>query len=175
MAYQNTYPPRPLPTTATTTTTTSYPPGIGSHNGQPSNAPLPHQLPLQQLQQQPHQQQQFYPNPYPPSAAPSSAYGQSAHGPEGQMNPGLGPRQQYPPGQNQNQNGANAAGGALMQPRTTAPDDPFKKPYLPPQSQSQSQQYSNGRLLLPCSERAFRSIMCPCLLLSACLSSISPQ
>lgn len=67
------------------------------------------------------QQQQSYPNAYP-------SHVHLTQGPEGQMN--NGPRQQNLPNQN-----SGSAGGT-----TNIPDDPFKKPYLPPK---------HGRLALP--------------------------
>lgn len=166
MAYQTTYGPSPM-----------YHPG----SGQPSNhsaSPFPHQLPPQQHQYQ-HQHQQLYPNAYPQQpSGPVSAYGHSAPGPEGQSN--LGPRQQYPPFQN---NG-NAA-GPLMQPSnnnnpsTMVPDDPFKKPYLPPQKaetprhtpQAQQQFQQNGRLLFPLTVSAYVG----CLTVHVLTSSFIPQ
>lgn len=71
--------------------------------------------------QQSQQQQQSDPNAYP-------SHLQLAQGPEGHLN--NAPRQQNLPNQN-----SSLAGGP-----TNVPDDPFKKPYLPPK---------HGRLAFP--------------------------
>ncbi|KAL2050598.1 hypothetical protein ABVK25_009106 [Lepraria finkii] len=121
MAYQNSYKARPHMYNAGGANAGHFP-------------PTSHQ---QLLHQQ--QQQQFYPNPYPQSAAPFPSYIQ----PQGsQSSASQGPRQQYPSNQNQGNGGT-----PLMPPPSTVPDDPFKKPYLPPQrtSEPQSQYMQNAQ------------------------------
>lgn len=147
----------------------SYGHNINGHNGHngprttyagPTNHaghfPQSHQ---HQHHPQHQQQSHFYPNPYPQSnhsnhsnqsnqsngpspPLPSSSYIHPQPSSEGQTYQPQ--RQQYGPNQIQMQVQNHNAGGPLMQPPTSLPDDHFKKPYLP-----QHQYMNHGRLLFP--------------------------
>ncbi|MCJ1453280.1 hypothetical protein MMC28_003626 [Mycoblastus sanguinarius] len=100
-------------------------------------------LPHQSL---PHQQQsQFFPNPYGQSTAPSSSF---VHPHASAAQSYQDQRQQHLPNQNH-----------------TVPDDPFKKPYLPPQRpeprHTQQQYMQNGRLLFPSEENMLITLLRP--------------
>ncbi len=95
-------------------------PGSGPAQFHPSPSPS-HQA----------QQQQLHLNAYP-------SHVQLAQRPEGQMN--NGPGHHNPPNQISGIGGGGGGGGAAAATITNVPNDPFKKPYLPPK---------HGRLALP--------------------------
>lgn len=138
---QNTYAPNPLQYT-------SGPPNSNTNTNNASHYPS---------QQYQHHQQRFYPNPYPPHSqsqppAQSPSYAQ----PQGFQGQPDGQRQQFQPNVNVNVNHGNGH-GPLMQRPTPVPDDPFKKPYLPPQRTAEpQQQYTQyGPLLFPHADFVF--------------------
>ncbi|MCJ1275372.1 hypothetical protein MMC21_003175 [Puttea exsequens] len=137
MAYHNQYGPRPMQYGAPA-------PHDAGHFSPQNMQPLQHQHQQQTQQQQQHQhqhqhQQQIHPNPYPQSQPSSQAYLDQ---------PDQAQRQQFQPNRG-NGNGSNG-GGQLTHPAPTLPDDPFKKPYLPPQRASEpQQQYTQNALHIP--------------------------